>query len=65
VHRNLYDERHRLVRVLARIRAAAEVDRQPVDVACTQLEGEPLPFAEAVARPFARGEVGMAVPPDR
>ncbi|MDF1605783.1 glycoside hydrolase family 38 C-terminal domain-containing protein [Nocardioides sp. YIM 152315] len=59
MHRNLYDERHRLVRVLARIRAAAEVDTHPLDVTWTQLPGEPVPFAEAVARAYEPGAVGM------
>ncbi|MFC7492669.1 MULTISPECIES: alpha-mannosidase [unclassified Nocardioides] len=59
MHRNLYDERHRLVRVLARIRAAAEVGAHPLDIAFTELEGEPVPFADAVARPFEPGAIGM------
>lgn len=59
MHRDLYDERRRLLRVLDKIRAAAEVDVEPVGVAFHELDGEPVPFAEAVAGGFEPGHAGM------
>ena len=59
MHRDLYDERRRVVRTLRRIRAASESASHPLDVTYRDLPGEPEPFAEAVAGEFVPGTVGM------
>lgn len=60
MHRDLYDERRRIVRTLDRIRATAEADVHPVTIAVHELEGEPVPFEEAVAGAFGPAAVGMS-----
>lgn len=59
MHRDLYDERRRIVRTLDRIRASVEADAHPVAVAVRELDGEPVPFEEAVAGAFRPAAVGM------
>src|SRR5262245_25507412 len=59
VHRDLYDEHARIVRLLGRIRSAVEAVVHPLSVSWRELEGEPVPFADAVSHPFRAGEAGM------